>query len=382
MRLFRRVAPRLRCGPLVNHKGKKRVWSAAVVLRLSIAAALVASCSAEIHTPPPERPARPDPVPMTPAAPPAAPLAPPPPAGPDTPFPSMPPPDCAVVAARAQTRLAPADVVWVVDSSGSMENEAERVQANLNTFSAALDASGIDARMVMITDPDYVSVPPPLGDDPARYMFIDEGIGSHEALEALLEQLFLYRPFLRDDAVTHFIVVTDDESDLDATEFHSRMEGLLGRGFTFHSIASENDGGDACPGAAAIGREYDQLSGMTGGLFLSVCTEDWAMVFDSLREAITASSPLPCRYDLPEPPSGMIFDAMRVNVLYTPAGGTAETLPNVRTSDACGAGSTGWYYDDPTSPSEVILCPATCDRVNLAPDADLGITLGCTTVVI
>ena len=288
---------------------------------------------------------------------------------------------CVAEAFTAEQAFVPVDIIWIVDSSGSMENEAMRVQENLNAFSSAMDAVDLDYRVVMITTSSFVSVPPPLGTGP-RYRLLDRGVDSHESLQALLDEFPRYGDFLRAAATTHFVVVTDDESELDADEFHTRMEGLLGHPFTFHSIASEDDGGDACPGAADVGRQYDQLSDMTGGLFLSVCTEDWAMVFDSLREAITASSPLPCRYDLPAPPAGMIFDAMRVNVLYTPAGGADETLPNVRSGDACGATSSGWYYDDPATPTEIILCPTTCDRLNLAPDSNLGITLGCTTVVI
>ena len=41
----------------------------------------------------------------------------------------------------------------------------------------------------------------------------------------------------------------------------------------------------------------------------------------------------------------------------------------------------GWYYDDPISPSTLVLCPATCQRVGSDTQGTLDIILGCQTIV-
>ena len=41
----------------------------------------------------------------------------------------------------------------------------------------------------------------------------------------------------------------------------------------------------------------------------------------------------------------------------------------------------GWYYDNPASPTKIILCPATCDEVKTFNEASIEIVLGCATVV-
>src|SRR5690606_16938380 len=51
--------------------------------------------------------------------------------GPDT---GPPVDECGEVAATAEGISTPVDIVWVIDTSGSMNEEAALVQANLNAF--------------------------------------------------------------------------------------------------------------------------------------------------------------------------------------------------------------------------------------------------------
>jgi len=289
--------------------------------------------------------------------------------------------DCAGVAVAAETELRPVDIVWVVDSSGSMSNEAERVQENMNRFAAAVLMAGIDPHVVMITDSDYVRVPPPLGIDTEHYRFVERGVGSNAPLQRLLSEFPRYGDFLRPDAVLHFIAVTDDESDIGVGEFQRGIDLLLGsREYVFHAIASENDGGRECRGAAEIGETYYQLAAMTMGLEVSICTSDWTGVFTRLEEHIFASTPIPCELAIPEPPTDLALNYDRVNVeIQSPSGGPG-VIPNVGDERGCVAG--GWYYDDPASPSELTLCPTSCDAVNTLPDARVDVTFGCDTILL
>ncbi len=304
-----------------------------------------------------------------------------------TPPPTMTPPDprsddCAGVAVAAETELRPVDIVWVVDSSGSMDNEAARVQENMNAFADAVLMAGIDPHVVMITDHSYVSVPPPLGSDDAHYRFVDQHVGSHAPLERLVSEFGSYGDFLRPEAVLHFVAVTDDESDMDVAEFQGNMNDLLGgRDYVFHAIASEDDGGHECPGAARIGAKYYQLAEMTMGLEVSICTSDWTGVFTRLEEHIFASTPVPCELAIPDPPTDLVLNYDRVNVdVGSPAGTGPGVIPNV--GDATHCAGEGWYYDDPSAPTQLQLCPTTCDTVNTIEDATIDVTFGCDTMLL
>jgi len=53
----------------------------------------------------------------------------------------------------------------------------------------------------------------------------------------------------------------------------------------------------------------------------------------------------------------------------------SEILPS--TQDAGAGSGDGWYYDDNTSPTQLILCPDTCAWAQGLTDAKLSIGLGC-----
>lgn len=289
-----------------------------------------------------------------------------------------------------------ADVIWIVDSSFSMFDEAARVQENLNAFVELVEASALDVRVVMITAAGFVNVPAPLGTDAGRYLFVDEPVDSPEGLSDLIGAFPRYSSFLRPKAETHFIAVSDDESFLPAQLFSDEMTALLGRDFTFHAIVSEdvsgpvcnNLAGDACGGglvvigAAAPGCQYIELTQATAGIHMSICTppEEWPGIFTGLGNAVVESIPvpLPCDYLVPAPPSGDSLDQDKVNVEYTPASGTPQLYGRVEGAIECQS-SLGWYYDD-SAELLVSLCPASCNQV--AQGGAMRLLFGCDTVLI
>jgi hypothetical protein len=89
---------------------------------------------------------------------------------------------------------------------------------------------------------------------------------------------------------------------------------------------------------------------------------------------------LPCAYTIPEPTMGDL-DYDKVNVEYTPGGGgTAEFIPKVDNAAACPASGDGWYYDDAAPPSQILLCPGTCEKLSLDVEGTVNIVLGCETI--
>lgn len=295
------------------------------------------------------------------------------------------PADCGTLTQKAETRLRPADIVWIIDTSPSMVDELAAVQQNLNNFATSIASAGVDHHVIMMAPLD-IAADTALGMDPAHYLHVLSPVDSHNALQLLLDQYDDYKAFLRPDAALHFVVVTDDESFLAATDFRTQMAQRAGKPFIFHSIASEDNNGFGCIGACGLpivcgafapGREYYALSDATGGEKISICVSDWSAVFGPLEHAVIESAPLPCEYGIPTPPSGASLDPNKVNVEVVAPANAAKTLPRATSMQACGS-EQAWFYDDPSAPKQIRMCPAACEAVSGG--GSLQIKLGCETV--
>ena len=216
----------------------------------------------------------------------------------------------------------PVDIVFVIDNSGSMGAEMEKVRANLNAFAGKIDGRALDYQVVLLTrratKPDQkgtvICVPPPLGgpacaDNPPKLRHIDQSIGSTDALTRLLSTYDHRDPkinwsrSLRFDAVKVFIAVTDDQSSMSAEEFDRGLlakepAGMFGtaaqRKYVFHSIVGWQDGtpllsSQKCRGAENPGLRYQELSKLTGGYVESVCKTDYSGVLDRFATGIIDS---------------------------------------------------------------------------------------------
>ncbi len=306
--------------------------------------------------------------------------------------------ECTGLIFDAQNGIAPVDIVWVIDNSGSMDEEASLIQDRMNDFAAAITSSGIDDyHVVVMTRAGWVTVPPPLGTDPAHFLFVDEDVQSNDPLTDALARLPDYRSFIRADSELHFVFVTDDESRISAGAFNSMMETALGRSYHANVIASPpgEEGPPICVfgiclpamgctgphgDAAATGNQYWALAASTGGARLSICAEDWTVLFNDLLAIVAAPTRIPCRFEIPPPPDGMSFDRDRVNVVFTPGtGGDPVTFP--RATDGCASGR-GWVYDDDAAPTQIILCPTECGTVEADDSGHVNVQFGCATVLI
>ncbi len=305
---------------------------------------------------------------------------------------------CASESVTAEEATAPVDIIWVVDSSGSMDDEAAAVQNALNDFSSYIASQSIDYHVILIGDPGAMSVPPPLGGGP-RFLQVNQSVASHNALELAVTTYPQYQSFLRPDAKRHFVIVTDDESDWSASQFNNGLAGLSSPGFpdgyTMHSICSEStviftpppplppingpcSGGLGLGGAAGVGQTYIDITNNTGGVWKSICTSDWTPIFQAVAQAVTTGAQLPCSYNLPDPPAGQTLDPNKVNVVFTPPGGSATTVPRVSSAADCSSGN-GWYYDDPNDPTLITVCQNTCDGFDVG--GEVNIEIGCSTIV-
>ena len=256
----------------------------------------------------------------------------------------------------------PVDIIFVIDDSGSMDDDNEAVQNNINVFSSSIAAAGVDYHVVLVGT---TNVPAPLGGS-AAFRQIDTSVDSNDPLIELVDNYPLYRTHLREDAVKHFVVITDDESDMSANEFSSTVATWPGfTSFTVHSIvAFGSDPDQGCSTGAAYGHEYVDLSAATGGVTSPICDANYAVVFDAVVAAVTTVT-LPCTLAI-DAPAGFTTDPARLEVTYQ-----GTTLPVRGTCNG-----PGWRFDP--SSSSVVACPETC--ADLAEDDGSGVItadVGC-----
>jgi hypothetical protein len=105
---------------------------------------------------------------------------------------------------------------------------------------------------------------------------------------------------------------------------------------------------------------------------------DWGAVFQQLADAVVADAkPVECQWVIPPPPTGEKLDPTKVNVRFTPSNGPAETVYGVDSMAACSDQFKGWYYDDPTTPTRLVACPATCPLLQADDGATVAVAFGC-----
>ena len=230
---------------------------------------------------------------------------------------------CESLVDEANVGPKPQDIIVVVDNSGSMSAEASFVQQQMNSFSVQIGAANIDSHIVLLsaypTDDAGVCIDPPLGsggcpaddNNAPEFVHINASIGSNDALQQIISRYPEYSQYLRQTAVTHIVVVTDDDSDLGAPEFISQMAGLSPHlaEFKFHGIIAPEDliqaclSGTTCCGLAADqGTVYQQLIATTGGVEGNLCEQQFQPIFQAVAQQVIGGATLSCSWEIPPPP--------------------------------------------------------------------------------
>lgn len=332
---------------------------------------------------------------------------------------------CQSISAEAKQTYAPVDIVFAVDTSGSMVDEAAQVQANINSFSQQIIDSGIDAHVVMLAADPFlilpgICVPAPLGSGtcPADtklpnyfHYSIPTPPGPIESVDAarkLIELFPIYGSHLRTDVRKYIVVVTDDDSrnnpdsSGDAGIYDNNPMGFIDDYTAVDPMMSDAMGNPTwkmsglyaysmCANSAQVGLVWEEIISTTGGVSGDICNCSFAdpacaptfqAVFDQLAEQIIeGSEPIPCQWQIPEPPMGETLDPDYVNVEFLDVdAGVPETIYHVDDAAACDPVIGGWYYDDNAAPKNVILCPVSCDEVSGAADgSQVNLLFGCAT---
>ena len=119
-----------------------------------------------------------------------------------------------------------------------------------------------------------------------------------------------------------------------------------------------------------------QAGGTNQGIFIGSGNAQAELL--AALKAIQGSQ-VACEFVMPTSPTGEKVDPTKVNVNYTPGGGTLQTLGQVASATECANG--GWYYDNPTAPTKITLCPSTCATIQADQAAKIQVLLGCATQI-
>ncbi len=290
-----------------------------------------------------------------------------------------------------------------------------------------------------------ICIPRPLAGDDAcgdgpRFFHVDVDVRSTQQVEQVLGTLAQssgyaegesrggapWRRLLRPDATKSFVFVTDDNSRTCDRPAGARCDpgdppltltsledfpgggnpfngyelgpglldaayGDLFEGYIVHALygwGSEGDPEVKCRYAdgsepPSSGPTYTALVRRTGGVRARICDgpSAWRPFFEAVATAVTGAARIACELPLPEPPAGERLDPNRVNVLLSD-GGAETAFGRVNDASAC-ADRLAWHYDDVVAPSQIVLCPRSCERVREAirVGGRLDVRFGCETIL-
>ncbi len=222
------------------------------------------------------------------------------------------------------------DILWTLDNSYSMTEEAGKIIDNFPRFLDFFLDSGLDYHIGIIStnmelaghrgelqaarghkwvQPDTPDPTDVFAEMTPFYPGVSHDESGRDAIHAALAlQPVLNDGFLRDDAALHVVLISDEDdhsitiSEDEFIEYLDTLKPEPGR-LTFNSIVGIQV---PCDGSFERGRDYIDFSEALGGIVWSICESDWAPVVDSLglqavglrREFYLAHQPVPGTIDV------------------------------------------------------------------------------------
>jgi len=211
------------------------------------------------------------------------------------------------------------DILWVIDNSGSMDNERARLSAAFTRFVDSLTREQLSFHIAVTTTDmtklgmgfsgEFIGPPSVIDNDtldpvaafrshvtmPASRVEDEQGLNA--ALTALTEPLLsgANAGFLRDGADLAIIIVSDeDDSSLgEPAYFARRLRGLKGIGnedtVSVSAVVGERPSGCVSPddvgilwAEATAGTRYLEVAALTKGIQASVCAPDYRATLEEL----------------------------------------------------------------------------------------------------
>ncbi|MBK9071399.1 MAG: hypothetical protein IPL79_10410 [Myxococcales bacterium] len=333
---------------------------------------------------------------------------------------------CTSAEAQAESVIAPVDIIFVIDNSGSMTEEILAIQENINTdFAAIIGASGIDYRIIMFghhgnyASGQNICISTPLSGhscspipavpiDTTNYFHYSQEVGSNNSLTLLITKYASadtdgrhaagWGQWLRPEALKVFVEITDDQSTGTYNSYTLFDAALLAldpeqfgtaenRRYVFHSIIgvvekdpvtaayapTEAVATSACSTAVNAGSVYQELSRLTGGLRFPLCqTNSYDVVFNAVAQDVIDSVSLPCSFAIPEPATGTI-DPDRIIVNYTPGNG-GDPISLTRVIDEAACVDNGWFL---SAANTIQLCGSACAIAEADAEGAISVLAAC-----
>jgi len=245
------------------------------------------------------------------------------------------------------------DILWCLDNSSSMDEEATKIVDNFPRFLEYFLGSGLDYHIGIIStnmeraghrgelqsaqghkwiQPDTPNPEQVFSQMTPFYPGISHNESGRDAIYAALAlQTVKNEGFLRDEASLHIVAISDEEDhsgDITIGEFVNYLETLKPNeegNLSFNSIVGVDV---PCDGSFERGSGYIAVSNEIGGIVWSICTDDWAPVVDALglqaaglqREFFLARQPVLGTIEVSVLDEGVVYDFIEeTDWFYTPA---------------------------------------------------------------
>jgi uncharacterized protein YegL len=296
-------------------------------------------------------------------------------------------PTSACATSNAGASLAGANLVFMFDKSGSMDQDSKwtSCKAGLEAFFADPSSAGLYASISFFGLPDscnvasYATPDAPMRALPDALSFkvrLDAISPSGEtptlpAMQGAIQYAQQVQTTLKAGDKVVIVLVTDgDPNGCNSTPTNvAAAAAAVAASIPTYVI-----------GVGPDAKNLDEIA--TGGgtaPAIIVDTTNPTQITADLEKAIGAikKATLSCNFSLPPPPAGKTLDIAAVNVNYTPGGGTLSTIPY--SPDCSNAG--GWHYDSAVNPSQIVMCPSICTTLQADKSGGaVDIVFGCATV--
>ena len=185
------------------------------------------------------------------------------------------------------------DILWVIDTSGSMYRYDPQLEAGIEAMLAALPASGW--RLAMISnDPNRAKVeaqfPLVPGDDIVDAMDMYNAMGRggrEEGFDAVYEYVTnnaYASTWMRPDAALLVVFVSDEEEQsrttmIDVADFTTWYSAQRGGSAFISSIVNVEQADSVCdtpPSIIDVGDRYMEATTYFSGVLVDICDEDWS----------------------------------------------------------------------------------------------------------
>jgi hypothetical protein len=199
--------------------------------------------------------------------------------------------NCTVELLSESTSAAPVDIVFIMDVSGSMEEEIEALRQNALSFADTLSSSGVDYRLGFVTYIEHVYQAFGMTSDASEFRSwvqaaqIDFASGDEDPMNAIASAMdFQMRP----DAERIFILATDETyTQMNATTFDAATQLLTANHVRLHGVTLPE-----------LNVDYDAMVTGTGGRFYDILAP-FGDVLQDIQAEITNRYVVRC--DTPNP---------------------------------------------------------------------------------